>query len=196
MPSSAERSPGRETRCARLCSIPVRPITCIGRREDPVRGAASGLAHVSASGAEVLGDPLKSTVAMIYLASFGVCALVVLAGVVSSFVPAPGGVFVPALVAIVTSIVLRLPLDIWEVEHTARYPQGVDLIPKSDPGDLFLRGEWEENARRTAEQLGFWTIAMAIAAMMIATAIEVRRRRGVTSPPVPPPPPEATMHVG
>ena len=152
--------------------------------------------HVSASGAEVLRDPLKSTVALIYLASFGVCALVVLAGVVSSFVPAPGGVFVPALVAIVTSIVLRLPLDIWEVEHTARYPQGVDLIPKSDPGDLFLRGEWEENARRTAEQLGFWTIAMAIAAMVIATAIEVRRRRGVTSPPVLPPPPEATMHVG
>jgi hypothetical protein len=72
----------------------------------------------------------------------------------------------------------------------------VDLIPKSDPGDLFLRGEWEENARRTAEQLGFWTIAMAIAAMTIATAIEVRRRRGVASPPVPPPPPGATMHVG
>ena len=42
-PSSAERSPGRETRCARRCSMPVRPITSTARREDPVRGAASAI---------------------------------------------------------------------------------------------------------------------------------------------------------
>ena len=192
-------------RLARIRRAPKAPLSVAGILATPLFFAAlmafsltldEPTVHVSASGAEVLGDPAKSTVGLIYLASFGVCALVVLAGIVGSFVPAPVGVYVAALVAIGTSIVIRLPLDSWEVEHTARYPQGVDLIPKSDPGDLFLRGEWEENARRTAEQLGFWTIAMAIAAMTIATAIEVRRRRGVASPPVPPPPPGATMHVG
>ncbi len=40
-PSSAERSPGRKTRCGRQCSMPARSATCIARPEDPVRGAAS-----------------------------------------------------------------------------------------------------------------------------------------------------------
>jgi hypothetical protein len=135
-----------------------------------------------------LGDPSKSTVLSIYLAAFGVCAIVVLAGVVGVFVRAPMGVFVPSLAAIAVSVLLRLPLGTWEEEHTARYPQGVDLIPKSDPGDLFLRGEWEDNAHRTADQLAFWTVAIALAAMLIATAIEVRRRRYPAGPPVAPPP--------
>jgi hypothetical protein len=74
------------------------------------------------------------------------------------------------------------------VEHTSRFPQGVDLIPKDDPSDLILRGEWEENARRTANQIGLWTIAIAVAAIAIATAVDVRRRRGIRPPPVPPPP--------
>ena len=57
-----------------------------------------------------------------------------------------------------------------------------------DPSDLILRGEWEENARRTANQIGLWTIAIAVAAIVVAAAIDVRRRRGVAPPPVPPPP--------
>jgi hypothetical protein len=136
-----------------------------------------------------LGDPSKSTVLSIYLSAFGVCAVVVLAGVLGIFVRAPVGVFVCSLTAIAAAILLRLPLGTWEQQHTARYPQGVDLIPKTDPGDLFLRGEWEENAHRTADQLAFWTIAMAITAIVIATALDVRRRRHLEGrPPVPPPP--------
>lgn len=136
-----------------------------------------------------LGDPSKSTVLNIYLSAFGVSAVVVLAGVLGIFVRAPVGVFASSLTAIAAAILLRLPLGTWEEQHTARYPQGVDLIPKTDPGDLFLRGEWEENAHRTADQLAFWTIAMAIAAIVIATALDVRRRRHLAGrPPVPPPP--------
>ncbi len=78
----------------------------------------------------------------------------------------------------------------WQKEHTARYPDGVDLIPRRDPSDLILRGEWEEAAKQTADQIGLWTIAIAVAAIAIHVAFEVRRRRGIVSAPPPPPPPE------
>ena len=145
-------------------------------------------AHVSPGGKEVLGDPAKRTVLLIYLAALAVCGIVVLAGLVGMFVGARTGVLVPSFVAIVVSIAYRIPLATWEDAHTARYPQGVDLIPKSDPGDLFLRGEWEENAHRTADQLSFWTIALSVAAVALALVLEARRRRGLSGPRVPPPP--------
>ena len=142
---------------------------------------------VNANGAEVLGDPSRATVAQIYLLSFGVSAAVVLVGIAALFVRR-FGVHVSALAAIVVTITLLIPLDTWETEHTARYPQGVDLIPRTDPGDLLLRGEWEQNAHLAARQIGFWTIAIAITAMVVATALDIRRRRRQTPPPVPPPP--------
>jgi hypothetical protein len=141
---------------------------------------------------ETLADPARSTVALIYLLAFGVSALVVLVGVLAMLLPSRVTVFVPPVAAICVTIVLLLPLDTWEAEHTARYPEGVDLVPRRDPSDLILRGEWEENARRTANQIGLWTIALAAAALAIAAALEARRRRGVTPPPVPPPPPEVS----
>jgi hypothetical protein len=134
-----------------------------------------------------LGDPSPSTVRTIYLLSFGVSAGIVLVGVLALFMPRLG-VFVPALAAIAVTVGLLLPLGTWETDHSARYPQGVDLIPMSDPGDLILRGEWEENAHKAARQIGFWTIAIAIAAMAISAALEIRRRRKPAPPPVPPPP--------
>jgi hypothetical protein len=141
-------------------------------------------------GTEVQADPLRTTVALIYLLAFGVSAFVVLVGVLAMLLPARVALFVPPVAAIGVTIALLLPLDSWEAEHTARYPDGVDLVPRRDPSDLILRGEWEENARRTANQIGLWTIAIAAAAIAIAAAVEARRRRGVTPPPVPPPPPE------
>ena len=111
-----------------------------------------------------------------------------LIGVLALLLPARAAVFVPPIGAIGVTIALLLPLDTAEAEHTARYPDGVDLIPMKDPSDLILRGEWEENARRTANQIGLWTIAIAVAAIVVAAAIDVRRRRGVAPPPVPPPP--------
>jgi len=98
-------------------------------------------------------------------------------------------IVVSSLAAIGITIVLLLPLSGWEADHTARYPLGTDLIPKNDPSDLMLRGEWEENARRTAQEMGFWTIVIACIAIAITVALEIRRRRGVKTPPTPPPPP-------
>ena len=147
--------------------------------------------RVAANGARVVEEPLGSTVALIYLLSFGVSAAVVLVGVAAMLVPGRvAGVVVPALGAIGVTVALLLPLDTWEADHTARYPLGVDLIPKRSVEDLMLRGEWEENARRTAQEIGFWTIVIAVAAIVITVALEIRRRRGVESPPVPPPPPD------
>jgi hypothetical protein len=142
---------------------------------------------VNENGAEVIGDPSRSAVGTIYLLAFGVSAGIALVGVLALFA-GRAGVHVPALAAIAVTVALLLPLGTWETDHTARYPQGVDLIPRSDPGDLILRGEWEDNAQRTARQIGFWTIVMAIAAMVVATALDIRRRRRPTPPPVPPPP--------
>ena len=144
---------------------------------------------VTTSGAEVLGDPARSTIAAIYLARSAVSALVVLDRRRSRCCfPSERPSSCLRIGAIGVTIALLLPLDTWEAEHTARYPDGVDLIPRSDPSDLILRGEWEENARRTANQIGLWTIAIAVAAIAIAAALDVRRRRGVAPPPVPPPP--------
>lgn len=143
---------------------------------------------VTKRGAEVLADPARATIGAIYLFSLGVSALVVLIGVLALLFPRRAAVFVPPIGAIGVTIVLLLPLDKAEVEHTSRFPQGVDLIPRKDPSDLILRGEWEENARRTANQIGLWTIAIAVAAIAIAMAIEIRRRRGIVPPAVPPPP--------
>jgi hypothetical protein len=143
-------------------------------------------AAVSSAGAEVLGDPSKTTVRWIYLLAFAASMCVVLVGVLAVLLPTRVGVIVSSLAAIVVTVLLLLPLDTWEAEHTERYPLGVDLIRQAAPDDLILQGEWEENARRTAEQIGFWTITIAIAAILISLAVEIRRRRGIVPPPVPP----------
>ena len=88
---------------------------------------------VTTKGAEVLGDPARATIAAIYLLSIGVSALVVLIGVLALLLPVRAAVFVPAIGAIGVTIALLLPLDTAEAEHTSRYPDGVDLIPRSDP---------------------------------------------------------------
>jgi hypothetical protein len=98
---------------------------------------------------------------------------------------------VSALAAIVVSVVLLVPLDGWADSHTARFPDGVDLVPKDDTSDLLLRGEWEESAVRTAQQLGGWTIAISIAAILLTFALRARRGRRA---PVPPPAPEIAGH--
>ena len=88
------------------------------------------------------------------------------------------------------TIALLLPLDTWEEEHAALFPNGVDLVPRRSPSDLILPGEWEENAHRTADQIGLWTIALAVAAIAISVALDIRRRRGAEPPPAQPLPPE------
>ncbi len=184
---------------SRLRSAPKAPLSVAGILATPLFFAAlmafsllvdKPSVEVTKRGVEVLGDPLRTTVATIYLLSFGVSACVVLVGVAALLLPTRAGIVVSALATIGITIALLLPLDTWATDHTARYPLGTDLIPKRDPGDLMLRGEWEENARRTAQEIGFWTIVMACVAIAMTVALEIRRRRGVKSPPVPPPPPD------
>ena len=44
------------------------------------------------------------------------------------------------------------------------------------------------SAKSTAHQLGLVTIGIAVGAILLTAALEVRRRRGIEGPPVPPPP--------
>jgi hypothetical protein len=146
--------------------------------------------HIGKKGAPVLADPTKATVATIYLAALGVSLAVVLVGILAMQLRSRLAVVLPALAAILASTLLVLPLASWRDEHTARYPVGVDLIPASNPGDLVLRGEWEQNAYTTARQIGFWTIAMSGVAIALAVVFEIRRRRGIAGPVVSSPPPD------
>ena len=143
---------------------------------------------VNAAGKVVLGDPTKATVGTIYLAAIATAGAVVLVGFLAMLLRSRLGPIVPAVAAIVASVLLILPLGTWAAEHTQRYPLGVDNIPRGSSSDIFLRGEWEANAKTTADQIGFVTIGLGVAAIVISMLLEVRRRRGREGPPVEPPP--------
>jgi hypothetical protein len=146
--------------------------------------------HVLSNGQMVvkLGDPAGSTERTIWLLAVVPPIGLLLIGVGGMLV-GRAAVVTSALTAIAATVVLLVPLDTWTHRHTARYPDGIDLIPRASTSDLYLRGEWEASARRTAEQLGITTIVLAGLAIAIFALLEVRRRRGIV-PPVPPPPPE------
>jgi hypothetical protein len=137
---------------------------------------------------EKLGDPSGATERAIWLLAIVPPVGLLLIGVVVAMLIGRWGVITSALTAIAASVALLVPLDTWTQEHTARYPDGVDLIPKSSTSDIYLRGEWEGTARTTAEQLGVATIVLACVAMAIFVLFEVRRRRHVVAPLTPPPP--------
>jgi hypothetical protein len=148
--------------------------------------------HLTKKGTLALGDPTKGTVGTVYLLAFAVAVGIVLVGLLASLLRSRLATLVPAVAGIVASVLLLLPLGTWAAEHTRRYPLGVDNIRPSSPQDLFLRGEWEQSARTTAHQIGFVTIGIAIAAIVLSVALEIRRRRGIEGPVVPPPPVELT----
>lgn len=135
-----------------------------------------------------LGDPTKGTLGTIYLLAFAIAVGLVLVGLLASLLSFRLAAVAPAVAGIVASTLLMVPLGTWAAQHTARYPLGVDNIPKSSPQDLSLRGEWEQSTKSTARQVGFVTIGIGIAAIALTAALEVRRRRG-TAGYTPPPPP-------
>lgn len=150
---------------------------------------------VNANGKIVLGDPTKGTVGTIYLLAFAVAAAVVVVGLLARLLRSHLAVIVPAVVALVLSILLQLPLDTWAARHTKRYPFGTDNIrdptaKKVSPSNLVNRGEWEQTAKTTAHQIGLVTIGLALAAIVICVLLEVRRRRGHEPVPVEPVPVE------
>jgi hypothetical protein len=144
--------------------------------------------HVTAKGALALGNPTKGTVGTIYLLALAVAAGIVVVGVLASLLRSRLATIVPAVVSIVASVLLLIPLGTWSAEHTKRYPLGVDNIRPQNPADIFLRGEWESNVHTTAHQVGLVTIGIAIAAIVLTLALDLRRRRGIEGPMVPPPP--------
>jgi hypothetical protein len=139
----------------------------------------------------VLGDPTGSTEAKIWLLAVLPSLALALLGLASGLLRRTG-VVVTSLGAIALSIALLVPLGGWANGHTDRYPLGVDLIHPNTTGDIYLRGEWEANAKRTAEQLGLATMSLAGAAIAIVLLLEFRRRRGLVRP-APPPPPLTAM---
>jgi hypothetical protein len=149
--------------------------------------------HLTKKGALALGDPTKGTIGAVYLAAFAVSAAVVLVGLLAMLLRSRLGAVVPALAAIAAATLLLLPLGKWEALHTKRYALGIDNIrdptaSRPSPQNIWLQGEWEQSARTTAHQVGLVTIGIAIAAILISVALEIRRRRGIEGPPVPPPP--------
>jgi hypothetical protein len=145
----------------------------------------------------VLGDPSGSNETKIWLLSvlfpFGLVVVGAAATLLGRF-----GVVPVALAAIGVAIALRVPLHTWAVHHSARFPLGVDNIPRAaGSGDIYLRGEWEGTAQHTAQQLGLAAIVIAGVALLLFAAFEVRRRRGPLPPPAAPPPEFAdTMATG
>jgi hypothetical protein len=144
------------------------------------------------AGKLVLGDPTKGTVGTIYLAALAVAGGLVVVGLLAMPLRSRLAAVIPAVAAIVAAIVLIVPLGTWAKQHTNRYPLGVDNIKQSDPSDIYLRGEWEQDAKTTAREIGFATIGIAVAAIAILAALEYRRRRGREPVPVEPPPIELT----
>jgi hypothetical protein len=149
--------------------------------------------QVTKKGAVVLGDPTKGTVATIYLLAFAVAAALLLVGVLARLLRSRLAVIVPAVAAIVLTVLLFLPLNTWAAAHTKRYPLGVDNIPDGTPAhpvytNLVNRGFWEQTAKTTAHQIGFVTVGLALAAIVICVLLEVRRRRGRDGMVVEPPP--------
>jgi hypothetical protein len=134
-----------------------------------------------------LGDPTGSTELAIWLLAVIAPAAVVLVGAAATVI-GRSGMLASAAAAIVASIVLLVPLGTWTARHTARYPDGVDLIPQASQYDIYLKGEWEGTARTTARQLAIVTIVLGGVAIGIFALLEVRRRRGVRGMIVPPPP--------
>jgi hypothetical protein len=149
--------------------------------------------HVSASGKVVLGDPTKGTVGSIYLATVAVAGAVVLLGALAMLLRSRFALIAPAVAGIAAAVLLITPLGTWAAGHTTRYPFGTDNIPDGtaahpNPHNIILRGEWEASAKTTAEQIGFVTIALALAAIVVCVLLEVRHRRGRDGMVVEPPP--------
>ena len=124
-----------------------------------------------------LGNPTKGTVGTIYLVTFAYVGVLILVGVLSMLLRSRLAIMVPAAAGIAMTILLLIPLGTWASEHTDRYPLGIDNLRRISPQDIWLRGEWEHNAQTTANQIGFLTIAIGVAVILISLALRWRGRR-------------------
>ena len=140
-----------------------------------------------------LGDPTKGTIGTIYLLAFAAAATLLVVGFLARPLRSRLAVIVPAVAAIVLTVLLLLPLNTWAAGHTERYLLGTDNIrdstaKKISPTNLVNRGEWEQTAKTTAHQIGLVVIGLALAAIVICVLLEIRHRRGRDAILVEPPP--------
>lgn len=120
-------------------------------------------------------DPTGANVAHIWLWALVPSVVLVVVGFIASRIPL--GFYVSCVAAIVVAMGVAHNTGTWERHHTARFPNGEDLIPKSNTfSNLFDPGEWEKDARDTALSLQHWTIGIAIAAMLVMGLLWVRSR--------------------
>jgi hypothetical protein len=135
---------------------------------------------LSSAGKAVFGDPAKGTIGTIYALALAVGIGLALVGVLASLLRSRLAVVIPAAACIVATILLLIPLGAWAARHTARYPLGTDNIPDHSAQNLMSQGEWEQGVYTTAHQVGWVTIGVAAAAIVLSVAFEIRRRRGGT----------------
>jgi len=100
------------------------------------------------------------------------------------------GVYVVAAAGIAMCLVLPGISNGWIGRHSARFPLGVDFVKDSDPSNYLNRGEWEHAAQSTLTSITHWTLGLCIGAIVIAAALELRRRTGRQAILVEPPPVE------
>jgi hypothetical protein len=122
-------------------------------------------------------DPTTSTIAHIWLWAFVPPLVLVLVGAIAMRIPY--GFYVACLAAVVIAMGTVHKTATWAAHHTARYPNGVDLIPAGSAyagSNRYDPGQWEKQALSTSLSLEHWTIGVALAAGLVMAGIEVRRR--------------------
>ena len=129
-------------------------------------------------------DPSSATEARVWLWALVPPAVLIVVGYIATRLP--HGFYVSCVAAIVIAIAVVHKINIWTVHHTLRFPDGVDLIPASDPAsNQFDPGQWELTARDTALSLEHWTIGLALASIAVTGGLTVKRRYFGRRPPTP-----------
>lgn len=120
-------------------------------------------------------DPTTANEARVWLWAMVPSVVLVVVGFIATRIPL--GFYISCLASIVIAMAVVHKTATWERHHTARFPNGVDLIPKSAGlSNLWDPGEWEKGARNTAVSLQHWTIGIALAAMLVMGLLWLRSR--------------------
>jgi len=128
-------------------------------------------------------DPTTANVAKVWLWAMVPPILLTVIGLVATRLPLGFYVSCGAAVLIAMAVVHRTAM--WEAHHTARFKNGVDLIPAGIAyagSDKYDPGQWEEMARHTALSLQHWTIGIALAAMGVMGFLWVRAQQKAKRP--------------
>ena len=177
LPSSRSRAP---LGIAAFLAIPLFFCSLMAStlaQDKPHKIEWQGCAHICT----VWHDPTTGNVARVWLWALVPSLVLVVVGFVASRIPL--GFYVSCLAAVVVAMAVVHKTATWERHHTARFPNGVDLIPTSQAfSNLWDAGEWEKDARDTAVSLQHWTIGIALAAILAMGLLWLRGRYKARQP--------------